>query len=102
MTKVAANAEGSILDVLRDLEAGKNQPAPVAAPPAEAAVDPVELRASIQENLRVVNALEGTKYRRVLEGTLGGRSLPEVKRDLQNALADLDLMIGGKAKDVES
>ena len=99
MTKVAANTEGSILDILRDLEAGKAHATPTVPPAAEAPVDPVELRASIQENLKVVCALEGTKFRKMLEGTLGGKSLPEVKRDLQSALADLDIMIDGKGKE---
>lgn len=94
MTTVKTNqSEGDILAIIRELEATrpavpvaeKNDPS---LPP-----DPVALRDNIKNKLEFVSIVEKTQLSHLVEGSFGGKTIAEVKRDLNAALDDLDLII---------
>lgn len=93
MTKVSANAEVSILDVIRELDSKKpTVPLPDAESAAASDLDPVKLRDSIREKLEIVSIVEKTKFARLVEGSCG-KSITELRSELQTALCDLDKFI---------
>lgn len=91
MTTVKTNqAEGDILAVIRELEArAPAKGGEAAAPPP----DPVALRASLETKLEFVNIVEKTRLSHLVEGSFGGKTIAEVKKDLRAALVDLEEII---------
>lgn len=86
MTTVKTNQmEGDILAVIRELEAPRH-----AAPPLP---DPVALRDKIKNDLEFVTIAEKAQLSHLVEGALGGKTIAEIKKDLNAALDDLDLII---------
>jgi len=93
MTKVSTGTEGSILDVIRELDSGR-KPHEVQEKVIESGdkLDPVKLRDSIREKLEIVSIVEKTKFAKLVEGSCG-KSITELRSELQSALCDLDIFI---------
>lgn len=94
MSKVQSQpVERDILAVIRELESGSKREIP-----KKEGIDPVELRENIKTKLEFVCIVEKTKLKDLVEGSLGGKSIADVKKDLSLALLDLDDILDKSAK----